>query len=148
MTRAVSSAMENHFGDSQMAQPNRKIKKSDPPPAIVEFDTPAELASRMVALAKITTWDNVLEPSAGTGSLVGALASLPEKCHIHAVEINERRCRNLIHAFGGSRFVQVDQADFLEWIDETDPYFDAVLMNPPPARDIEHIQAAWSLLEK
>jgi predicted RNA methylase len=110
-----------------------------------QFDTPPELASRMVAMASIQPTDKILEPSAGLGNLIRPID--PDLCGgITAIEIDRERCEVLW--------------DQLPWVDTfcldfmTESslaplrQFDVVLMNPPFSRnqDIAHVRKAWSLL--
>jgi predicted RNA methylase len=117
------------------------------------FPTPAELADRVVALAGIpATGCRVLEPSAGTGSLLNALPGVLSSglrrqsvCDVVAVEINPTLARMLTNL---GKAQQVICADFLECEPGTLGLFDAVVMNPPfgGAADIEHIQHARRFL--
>ncbi len=106
------------------------------------FPTPPELAARMVELADIRPEHRVLEPSAGTGNLLRAIGSAPEKV---AVEIDPR----LVQLLGRSGLagVRCHQGDFLECNRELGT-FDRIVMNPPfgNAADIKHIQHAATML--
>lgn len=114
------------------------------------FPTPPALALRLVDLANIKAGHKVLEPSAGTGNLLRAIASRfddPYARHIEvtAVEIDGP----LWHHLSDSDFALwtvARNADFLTW---TPPHqFDRVIMNPPfkQGRDIKHIQHAATML--
>lgn len=117
------------------------------------FPTPAALAARMVELADIQPGDAVLEPSAGTGALLGAMGGRmfghnPERGSVHAVEINGPLASRLRAEFPLTR---VHTGDFLEWNTGPAPalLFDRILMNPPfqNAVDIEHIEHAARMLK-
>lgn len=105
------------------------------------FPTPPDVARRVVELADVRDEHTVLEPSAGTGSLVRAVrAAAPGAC-VHAVEIN---CR----LADGLRSLPVNDVrcgDFLE-CDPGD--FDRIVMNPPfdNGADIRHVEHALTLL--
>ena len=108
------------------------------------FPTPPELAARMVELAEIPAGARVLEPSAGTGNILSAIAarkSREEKpCHVEAVEINATLARSL------EPLANVTCADFLSWNNAEG--FDRIIMNPPfvNAADIAHIRHALTML--
>lgn len=104
------------------------------------FETPADLAAKMVALAGVNQDMRVLEPSAGRGRLVRPCRDLG--ADVLAVEIWDDNIPYL-NALPG---VAVRHADFLE----VGPLlqFDAVVMNPPFAnkQSIRHIRRAWDWL--
>ena len=112
------------------------------------FPTPRELAARMVDAAGIERGHRVLEPSAGTGALIGAMGGRmfhaePEKGLIVAVEINPELARRLAQEFP---YTIVRGMDFLDTIDESG--FDRIVMNPPfiNGADIKHIKHAAGML--
>lgn len=108
------------------------------------FPTPAALAARMTKLAELQNGMTVLEPSAGTGSLLDAIRETGLDVQRTAVEINSGLARQL-SARHGARVVC---ADFLATNTETLGTFDRVLMNPPfaDAADIAHIRHAYTML--
>jgi len=90
------------------------------------FPTPVELAERMVDEACIKPGMSILEPSAGTGRILDAIADCYlESVEVTAVEINH----NLANALSNRVGVEAICTDFMEfkrlWS------FDRVLMNPP-----------------
>ena len=111
------------------------------------FPTPAPIASRMVSEAGIEQGHSVLEPSAGTGRILQALAQQfsGDVIDVKAVEIN----RNLSGTIA-ARFPQAKAVcgDFLECTPDLGA-FDRILMNPPfaNAQDIAHITHALSFLK-
>lgn len=114
------------------------------------FPTPRELAARMIDAADIQPGARVLEPSAGTGALLGAMGGRmfghdPERGTVFAVEINAALCENLKREFP---LTCVVCHDFLQWGNVLAPSFDRIVMNPPFANadDIKHIQHAAALL--
>lgn len=107
------------------------------------FPTPADLAARVVELADIHPGHEILEPSAGTGSLIRAIQEKDEDADITAVEINGQlyaRISGMVHK---SRCM-----DFLECNGELGT-FDRVIMNPPftNGADIKHIEHALTKLK-
>ena len=107
------------------------------------FPTPAAVASQMAEVARLETGHRILEPSAGTGNLLRAIADSGADCTIVAVELNVSLAEQLR---GLSLAGEVLQADFLECSDLGT--FDRILMNPPFAdgQDIEHILHARKML--
>jgi len=115
------------------------------------FPTPAPIAARMVDLAGIEPGHRVLEPSAGTGNLLGAMGGRmfghnPERGTVHAVEINPKLAGRLQAEFP---LTNVHCNDFLENVPEDFEPFDRIVMNPPfgNAADIKHIQHAARMLK-
>jgi len=116
------------------------------------FPTPPELADRMVKEADIRDGHRILEPSAGTGNIVWAIArayrrgspyrTLETDFRLTAVEINYSMADALRRSFPD---METAQADFL---DVKGRQFDRILMNPPFANgdDIRHIMHAHQLL--
>ena len=105
------------------------------------FPTLPEVARRVVELADIQPGQRVLEPSAGTGSLLEALPDTPTV----AVEINGQLAEALQRRFSG---VNVHHADFLALNGELGE-FDRIVMNPPfdHGSDLEHIRHAYAKLK-
>jgi hypothetical protein len=102
------------------------------------FPTPPELADRMVEMAQIDDGMRILEPSAGTGNIVWAIARVVSltTSTVHAVEINRGLSSRLAKTFPD---VLIWSADWLEW--NGFPPVDRVVMNPPfdHGSDIAHI---------
>jgi predicted RNA methylase len=116
------------------------------------FPTPMELANRMVEVAAPGMGDSVLEPSAGSGNLLRALAGVvpfitmkQTACDVVAVELNADLCESLKNA-GLAQWVV--RGDFLECTPQALGRFDVILMNPPFANgsDIKHIEHARQFL--
>lgn len=103
------------------------------------FVTPKELGEQVVELADIQPGQRVLEPSAGTGSLIGALGWTwyADGGELTAVEINQQLAAQLQEKFPA---VKVHQADFLATNGEIGT-FDRIVMNPPFGKgaDIKHV---------
>lgn len=110
-----------------------------------QFDTPPELAARVVEMAEIKPGMSVLEPSAGIGRLAIA-ASAACNGFVDCVEIDHKRADQLMSVPGVSTIVRFDFLD----IDPADvPEFDRVVMNPPFAKqaDINHVLHAYRFLK-
>jgi tRNA A58 N-methylase Trm61 len=124
------------------------------------FPTPTDLARRVVELADIQPGMRVLEPSAGTGRLIEAVADTTAggffECGgtLTAIETNaalirqleEQRSRRL-YANGANWAIGC--GDFLEHSPETLGRFHRIVMNPPfiNGADIKHIQHAQRFLK-
>jgi SAM-dependent methyltransferase len=113
--------------------------------------TPPELAKHLVAchLDELPHAAAVLDPSAGTGALVRAVAEAHPDAAVTAVEPNEHRAA----AITGLDTVAVRVTTFEDYATEAAAGgFDAVVMNPPfsvPADRtcwIEHVRLAWRML--
>jgi hypothetical protein len=105
------------------------------------FPTPGCLADRMAELAELSSGQRVLEPSAGTGALVGAIRA---RCHdlvVTAVEISSGLVKGLRAAGEDAR-----HGDFLDCQDLGK--FNRIVMNPPfdHGADIKHILHAKGML--
>jgi predicted RNA methylase len=90
------------------------------------FQTPADLAARMVELAAVSPGQRVLEPSAGLGRIIDPL--LAAGASVVAVEEAPDCARELFTRYASDR-VTLLQRDFLTV--EPGELFDAVVMNPP-----------------
>jgi hypothetical protein len=131
----------------------KRVLKGTPRPAgnrLATFETPEALADRMRDLAAVTTFDRVLEPSAGRGRLI---ANLPLRQQITAIEIDPSRAAHLAmmpHCREGA--MSVSQTNFLDHVGKGSGYFgtffNAILMTPPRRlnEDLRHVMAAWDCL--
>lgn len=101
--------------------------------------TPSWLAADMVALAQVEEDHTVLEPSAGTGSLIKAC------CYgkITAIELN----KGLFNGLPKFLIHNALNVDFLTY-DFGETTFNRVIMNPPHKRCVEHVAKAASLLDE
>jgi type I restriction-modification system DNA methylase subunit len=97
------------------------------------YETPPELARRMVALADVREGQQVLEPSAGRG---GILKAIPQTVHRTAVELNS------------SMAERVHYGDFLQCNGELGA-FDRIIANPPfrNGQDVDHVRHMYDLLK-
>ena len=112
------------------------------------FPTPADLAARMVEAAQITHGAYVLEPSAGTGRIVDAIAAaVPlSSIKLDCIEINHSMAQMLRAKYPDAYAVR--PFDFLSFSPNPDQLADAVIMNPPFAKgaDVEHVTHAAGFL--
>jgi len=114
------------------------------------FPTPKELAERMAeeilgGYPRAANNFRILEPSAGTGVLIGACgASWYPGGEFVAVEINHRLANDLESEFP---LTMVTNRNFLE-VDNLG-LFDRIIMNPPfiNGADIKHIKHAAMMLQ-
>lgn len=111
------------------------------------FPTPPDLAAQMAEAAGFEAGQRVLEPSAGTGNLLRAVADVVplDSLAVHAVEINLKLADRLRSDFPA---VTVHARNFLECEPAEFEPFDRVVMNPEfvNAADIRHIIHAEKML--
>ena len=115
---------------------NRNLKKE-----FQFFETPAELADRLVELADIGDVDTILEPSAGQGAIVKAIhRKFPDRT-VFGYEIMDLNRSFLTRI---ERFCLIG-SDFLA---ECRGSFDVIVANPPFAKnqDIDHIRHMYDRL--
>lgn len=110
------------------------------------FQTPPELAARMVALLGENVRGHVLEPSAGLGRILDALKPY-SPLSVTAVEIAAQCASELFRQQREN--VVLLQRDFLAMTPQDFGLFDAAAMNPPfhLRADIRHIQHALTFLK-
>ena len=103
------------------------------------YETPPELARRMVALADLHEGQSVLEPSAGRGAI---LKEMPQTVHRTAVELNS----SLVELKDLAQ--RVHYRDFLQCNGELGT-FDRIVANPPfrNGQDVEHVRHMYDLLK-
>lgn len=106
------------------------------------FETPSELADKLVVLADLKKDDVVLEPSAGQGAIIEAILRSNINCQVLAIELMEEN--SLILNKKG--FVH-DVGDFLTIPNQ--PIYDKIIANPPFSnnQDIDHIKHMYELLK-
>lgn len=110
------------------------------------FATPDVICDLLVSLAEISTSDNILEPSAGDGSIIRAInRALPNK-NISCFElmpINRESLKTLSTA-------NLIGDDFLTYSNLPITQFDKIIANPPFSKnqDIDHIYKMYSSLKE
>lgn len=115
-----------------------------------QFDTPPEVAARVVAMAKLEPGMKIYEPSCGAGNLLEAIIQATGTgANLFAHEIDPKRHAACVtrhfRAFGSGG---IGLGDFLEVAHL--PIFDRVIMNPPFAprqADIRHVLHAMHFLK-
>ena len=153
------SARRSQWGDAQAKRPKTSTSLvTTEKQARQAFYTPAELAEEVATAALGSDWaasqKTVLEPSAGSGSLVRA--ALHTRCkHVAAIENDPKALRLLnlladrVNVHDESR-LSVDSRDFFDVTPANYPEgFDAVVMNPPFAheQEVEHVLHAWEFVK-
>ncbi len=149
--RRANRMIAEHYGEALPEGHDVARGKADPEAAAQRYDhddrdyfpTPASLAADLVQRAEIGPEMRVLEPSAGHGAIVRALAG--SACEVVAIEIDERREAQFNHG-EVANFFGPYRSDFLCW--PANPEFDRVVMNPPFSRnqDALHILHALKFL--
>ncbi|MDQ0961997.1 putative RNA methylase [Streptomyces sp. B4I13] len=107
------------------------------------YPTPPRVVHNILEHANIKQGMSVLEPSAGTGSIVGPAAG--RGAVVDCVEIDERRVRVLREQDAARRVIE---ADFLD-LDPLDcPHgYRRVLMNPPFSAAVQHVRHGLGFLD-
>ena len=103
------------------------------------YETPPELARRLVAMAEVRDGQRVLEPSAGKGTI---LKALPPGVHRTAVELNGAMVDLVAYAN------QVHYGDFLQ-CNGVLGSFDRIIANPPfrGGQDVDHVRHMHYMLK-
>ncbi|MGE4557214.1 MAG: DUF4942 domain-containing protein [Desulfovibrionaceae bacterium] len=108
------------------------------------YPTPPALIDKMLAHAGDLAGKYVLEPSAGKGDILDAVAErcrYENKAEAFAVEINPS-----LRAVLREKGHRVVASDFLSYAPSHD--FDVILMNPPFSNGDEHLLKAWEILNE
>lgn len=110
------------------------------------FQTPAAIAAQLAQMLNLAPGARILEPSAGLGRLLDAVA-IYQPGEVVAVE-NAPQCAAELFRQDRER-VTIKQRDFLTLTPDDLGTFDAVIMNPPfhMRADIRHILHARSFLK-
>lgn len=112
------------------------------------FETPKELAQRMVEIADLREADYILEPEAGMGAIAHVIledaSTKGLNITLWLIEKNQKRSFKLDQIFGMKAVVFC--ADILD--NKGYQKFDKIIMNPPfeELQDIDHVRHAYSLL--
>jgi predicted RNA methylase len=113
------------------------------------FPTPPDVARSLIEFASIESGHTVLEPSAGTGSLVDALLQEHAGARISYCEVNCYLLDVLRLKYSGKSNVHFIARDFNDLdLTECKTRFDRIIMNPPFERsaDMEHVLRAYEFL--
>lgn len=105
------------------------------------FPSPPAVVARLMELAGVCTWMEVLEPSAGRGAIALECAKTGA-----SVDCCELMRENYLALCENTKIRHVKQIDFLTL--EPEASYDRVVMNPPFAKqqDIKHVQHALKFL--
>lgn len=105
------------------------------------FPTPRVVVELLVDMAEICTNQEVLEPSAGSGSIADVILEEIPSAHLTLIELSST-LNDLLEEKG----YQPLRRDFLEFQGRK---FDRILMNPPfeHCQDIKHVRHAFDLLK-
>lgn len=118
------------------------------------FETPPELAKRMVEMAEINEIHDVLEPSAGKGKICQEIMARNPKS-LTAVELNMLHLEVLNKIVLKGENVSQNRVviwDFLSqakhWHERCTASFDVIVANPPfrLGQDVKHVMAMWDVL--
>jgi len=147
ITEAVGEEMER-----EAVRFDRLREDSSKPRAVVAFNlfqTPEDIAARMVTLADIRDGQKILEPSAGLGRIYRAIKQKTTASHITLVENAPQCCAELYRETEGDTGARLIQGDWLEITPAETQGFDRIVMNPPfkMGRDVKHIAHAMKFLK-
>ena len=106
------------------------------------FETPNELAIKIVGLAEVDSSDHVLEPSAGQGAISDVVKQITDSCTL--VELMNENVQILEQAGN-----DVIESDFLKLDPNQIGMFDKIIANPPFSnnQDIDHIKHMYQFLK-
>ena len=131
----------------------QRLAREDSAPRVVSshnlFQTPPELAARLVALASDGRGlGRILEPSAGLGRIYNAVRAVDRAAPVVLVDVSPECAGELYRATEGDGAAELVVADFLTIGTDRLGRFDTVVMNPPfrMGTDIKHIRRAAGLL--
>jgi predicted RNA methylase len=100
------------------------------------FPTPLQVVENfIIPRLRVTADSHALEPEAGVGGIALPIAKI---CRVDCIELQEKNVKALQDA---NVFARVLQGDFLSMNPADFPKYDAVVMNPPFAKqaDIKHV---------
>lgn len=126
--------------------------------AFQQFDTPDQIADLLFEEMLLQGQETLtfLEPSAGTGQLIRAIArhcddDRLKNAEVTAVELDQVRADRLMDMCGSESQVckRIVQGDFLKMTPEQLGTFDRIVMNPPftKSQDINHVMHARKFLK-
>lgn len=91
---------------------------------------------------------DILEPQAGTGSILKVIERNFVNSNIMAVELNQKLFCTLQNDFSDKKNIRLVNSCFIDASNNLISSFDLVLMNPPFRYAKQHIEAALSCLKK
>lgn len=129
---------QGEFSNEQILKIGKDLKGVSLSTEFNFFPTPIELVKKMQYLIDIKKDDLVLEPSAGTGSLIAGL----KKENIVCIELNP-----ILASILKEKKYNVKNIPFEEY--EPEQKFDKIIMNPPFHKrlDAKHIMRAFEMLK-
>lgn len=112
------------------------------------YETPQELADKIVSLAVVENTDKVLEPSGGQAAIIKALRRANKFCKIRTYELMEDNYKVLRTKENELDF-EVVHCDFLGQVEKDSKKYDKIIANPPFTKnqDIEHVYAMFKCLK-
>lgn len=112
-----------------------------------QFDTPVEIAKKLVELACLEEGNSVLEPSAGIGRIADEISNSGVNVDLYLVDIDPDRVKILSEKFDPSG-IFLD--DFIRFSGNCPELFDRIVANPPfsNGEDAKHVMAMLDILEE
>ena len=109
------------------------------------FPTPPELADKLVEVADLRPGESVLEPSAGSGNIVRAIAKAHPDAQISAIEINPT-LYSILELWSEVHHFNLVDRNFFSHHQE----YDVIIQNPPFEKmaDINHVYHAYKLTKR
>ena len=106
------------------------------------FETPTELADKLIQMAEIKEGDIILEPSAGRGRIANRIERLID-IELDCIELNPDNLRFLTD--NGFRVIWNDFMDF-----EAPRDYDVIVANPPftKQQDIDHVNKMMDIAKR
>lgn len=149
--REVTEAKGEEMAD-QRERFDRLARKDSAPRIVASFNlfqTPPELAARLVSLASEgRALGRVLEPSAGLGRIYNAVRAVDASAAVVLVDVSAECAGELYRATEGDGAASLIVGDFLALGVDRLGRFDSVVMNPPfkMGTDVKHIRHAAGML--
>ncbi|QDT41046.1 Methyltransferase small domain protein [Gimesia alba] len=120
------------------------------------FETPPEVAEKLVTAARISDGTSILEPGCGKGAIIRAIANevdelgFSEGVDVLGIDINPEYSLGILNEFIDEPFCDVRflNGDFLSFYENRIGSFQTIIMNPPFSRfqDINHVMRAYDFL--
>ena len=107
------------------------------------YPTPLKLINKMISKIDINFDDRILEPSAGSGSIVDALKEKYRYRDINNIVDCIEKDENLQATLIGKGHKLID-SDFLSYVPSKQ--YDTIIMNPPFSNGVKHVLKAWEII--